>query len=911
MKKAFRIFLFISLIFQSTFFCENLQAQQQWEETTTLSKPWTRWWWMGSAVDSAGITAQLESFSRAGIGGVEITPIYGVKGYETQFLDYLSPQWLNMLDYTLKEAERLNMKVDMIMGTGWPYGGQQVTSEYAASDLRIQTYPLTANQTFKKEILINDPKERGLATLLKVISVKKVGKYADLTDKLKNNILEYKSKSDETLYAVFCGKTRQQVKRAAPGGQGNVLDHFSKQAFDVFAKPFDKVLPPFENRLHGIFNDSYEVFGADFTPDFFTEFKQRRGYDLLDYISILNSKPNTETYHRLLCDYRETISDLLLNNFANTWHEWCNDHTFGNRYQAHGSPGNLIDLYASADIPECEMFGSPKFDIPGYRRDTNNIRKGDFDKMMLKFSSSAAHLKGDEIVSSESFTWLREHFKTALSHTKPIADDFFVSGVNHMFLHGSTYSPADEKWPGWKFYAAVNFNNNNSIWEDAPALFSYIGRCQAILQKAKSVNDILLYWPVYDTYTDIEHENLIQLFAIHSMDEWLLPTPFYKTAEKLEQKGFEFDFLSDQFLSKCEVSGDEISVSNKVTYKAIVVPPAEFMPVKTLEKLVELQHNGANIIFLGKPGSVPGLYDLKKREAILNKIIKKNNDLFSNRKSLEEQLNDINIYGEKAFENNLKMIRKKLDGNTIYFIANHTSKTIDKYIPFNVKAKSILLMNPMDKAVGLAETKPDGNATLIRIQIEPGQSFFIKTSQNKIDAKQWHYLKEIGSTTLKNNWKLSFVVGGPTLPKDTTLSALVSWTDLGKSYEDFSGTADYTTTFTFNKTPDKYYQLDLGDVRESAKVYLNNQYIGTVFAQPFKINITDALKSGENKLKIEVTNLSANRIRELERDKTYEWKKFYEINMVNINYQPFDASVWAPTPSGLLSDIKIIENSED
>ncbi|WNH10705.1 glycosyl hydrolase [Thalassobellus suaedae] len=88
-------------------------------EITNQQKPWTRWWWMGSAVDSVNIKQNLIDLQKVGIGGVEIAPIYGVKGEEANFIDYLSPKWMSMLSYTTKIADSLGMQVDLTLGTGW------------------------------------------------------------------------------------------------------------------------------------------------------------------------------------------------------------------------------------------------------------------------------------------------------------------------------------------------------------------------------------------------------------------------------------------------------------------------------------------------------------------------------------------------------------------------------------------------------------------------------------------------------------------------------------------------------------------------------------------------------------------------------------------------------------------------
>lgn len=881
----------------------------EWPEVTTQSKPWTRWWWMGNILDEANITLQLEEFAKAGLGGVEITPIYGVYGYEDQFIDYLSPEWLKMLDHTLSEADRLALKVDMVMGTGWPYGGPQVEPEFAASKLVIQKYKLKANETFTDEIRIDDKKQIGLAELQKVIAINDSGEKMDLTPLLENNKITYIPASKTSIYAIFCAKTRQQVKRAAPGGAGYVLDHFSKQAFNDYTIPFDKTLTPFENKLRGIFNDSYEVYNADFSPQFLDEFKTRRKYDLLGYIPLIYEKPNTPEYKRLLCDYRETIAELLLEDFAQPWNKWCNEHTFITKFQAHGSPGNLIDLYAAANIPECEVFGSPKFDIPGYRRDTTEVRVGDSNKMMFKFCSSAAHLKGDEIVSSETFTWLREHFKTALSHCKPVADDLMLSGVNHIFLHGSTYTIQEEEWPGWKFYASVNFNPTNTIWKDAPYLFEYISRCQSILQKAKTDNEVLVYWPIHDAYTQTDIKHLIHQFKVHSVDEWLLPTSFYKTAVELDSLGFGFDFLSDQFLLNSEFQNNQIKISENASYETIVVPDMESIPLNTLKKLIELKVKGADIEFLGKPETVPGLYKRESQELELKKISEKYASFFTSNLSLETRLNEIGVYGEKAYSFGLQILRKEIDGNKIYFIANQSSETIDEYIPFNAIGESVLIMDPMTSKTGLADFQKTKSGTNVRIQIEPGQSLFIKVNGKIAKVQNWKYLsKSEKPLVLTQPWEINFLEGGPTIPESVVVPVLESWTKLGNEYENFSGTAKYATTFSISKTENTAYMLKLGELRESARVFLNGQFVGAVFAHPFKIDLSEYLIEGENELNIEVTNLAANRLRALEKSGK-EWKKFHEINMVNIHYEKFDATKWIPSESGLLGEVKIVPYS--
>ena len=906
----------------------NSSAQQisPWPKSTNVNQPWARWWWMGSAVDKPNLKKSLIDFHKVGIGGVEITPIYGVKGEENNFIDYLSPKWLEMLDYTIQVADSLHMQVDMVLGTGWPYGGSHVTVANAATKMIVEKYPLKKNETIDRNIVVENKKEKNPAELLYVVAYGSDGSYINLTDQLQKNQkkskdkgiegtsvsipnqlepnkLKWKAKkTDYTIYAVFSGKTGQQVKRAAPGGSGFTLDHYSQEAFNAYVVPFNNAFKGREGKIRAIFNDSYEVYGTDFTPNFFEEFQKLRGYDLKKQLSVLLDETDNEVGNRIRSDYRQTIGDLLLNKFDKPWTQWANSKNFKTKLQAHGSPGNLIDLYAAADIPECETFGSMPFDIPGFRREKEDIREGDADPVMLKFSSSAAHISGKNLVSSETFTWLREHFKTALSQCKPEAEDLMLSGINHIFLHGSTYSPTRAAWPGWQFYASVNFNANNSIWEDAPSLFSYISNCQSLLQEGKSDNEILLYFPIFDTWDKYQKGTLFFEFKIHSLQEWLHKTSFYDSTKNLMKKGYGVDFISDNFITEAKVVDGKINLSG-TTFKALVIPPTKKMPLATLTKLIELQKAGAKIIFESLPESVPGFNDYKKQEQELQKLLAANSELVKPTTDIFKTLENAQIYPETLVNTGLKFTRRNVNGEKIYYLVNHTPKTIDEYIPIQAENKEVIILDPLTRTVGNALVKKEANTTLVKIKIEPGQSYFLKT-ENTASQKKWNYYEPTAAAIpLKGNWKIDFDKGGPKLPASATVSNLESWTKLSPEAEAFSGSATYTLQFDNPNPKTEKWELNLGDVRESAKVWLNDEFIGTAWSVPYQLNI-GKLKSGKNILKIQVTNLSANRIRNKELNGE-EWKIFYEINMVDKDYKKFDATKWAPMPSGLLGPITI------
>ncbi len=398
---------------------ERTDAALQWPPVTRQTKPWTRWWWLGSAVDKPNLTRLLETYHQAGLGGVEITPIYGVTGQEARELPYLSPAWLDALNHTLSEANRLDMGVDMPTGTGWPFGGPQVTASDALDKLVTQTEVVASGKTATLRIGGVQPQA--------LVAVSKAGQSVSLLDKLDagGNVNWMAPAGGEwTLYFVGARGSGMKVKRAAPGGAGLCIDPFSATSLTRYLARFDTALtalPKGALRCH--FHDSFE-YQANWTPALLDEFAKRRGYDLRDYLPAFMGHDTPDANARVLTDYRETVSDLLLQNFTHTWSDWAHRQGSLSRNQAHGSPGNLLDLYGAVDIPETEVFRS----------------KGDI--RVSKFASSAAHVMGRPLASSESCTWQSEHFTETLSDSKHILDRLLVAGINHVFYHGTAYSPA-------------------------------------------------------------------------------------------------------------------------------------------------------------------------------------------------------------------------------------------------------------------------------------------------------------------------------------------------------------------------------------------------------------------------------------------------------------------------------------
>jgi hypothetical protein len=897
-------------------------AQTSWPEVSTEMKPATRWWWLGNAVDKANLTYNLEEYERAGIGTVEITPIYGVQKNDANEIQFLSGKWMDMLQHNLTETKRLGMQTDMNTGTGWPFGGPEVSIEDAASKLLTNEYKTKGGETFTTTLTPDDKNQSGIAKLSKVMAFGSKKQCIELTNKVDaTGKLSWKTPGgDWRIIAVFCGKTFQKVKRAAPGGVGYVMNHFSHKAVENYLSRFEKAFSTSNTPYpHNFFNDSYEVYGADWTEDFFEQFYKRRGYKLEEHLPAFLATERTEETARVVSDYRETLSDLLLENFTQQWTNWAHSHGSKTRNQAHGSPGNLIDLYTTVDVPECEGFGLSDFGIKGLRKDSL-VRKNDSEISMLKYASSAAHIAGKPFTSSETFTWLTEHFRTSLSQCKPDLDLLFVSGVNHCYFHGTPYSPKEAAWPGWKFYASVDMSPTNSIWHDAPAMFSYITRCQSFLQMGKPDNDFLIYLPVYDVWND-QTGRLLQ-FSIHDMDKRM--PEFIHVVQSIYKSGYDVDYISDQFiLSTNFVNGKLITVGGS-SYEALIIPAVHKMPLEVLKHLISLAEQGAKIVFLENfPDDVPGFNQLKNRRSELKGLLKKLNpttdfnltsvNLLKNGKIItgKDYEKTLGVIGKEPEEMKTKFglsaIRRTNNDGYHYFISCLQKNNVDSWITLTVPAKSAMIFDPLTGESGKAKLREVHGKTQVYLQLKSGASLILKTfTQANIEVSAWNYLQTpVQINELKNNWNLHFEQSIPKIEGTFGLNSLGSWTELNVPEAKVNrGTGIYTTEFLLESIGTNDYVLDLGDVRESARIIINGQAVATLWSVPFECNVTKYLKQGINLLQVEVTNLPANAIADYDRRKV-EWRIFKEINMADINYKKSDYSSWQPVQSGLLGPVTL------
>ncbi len=706
-------------------------ADPAWPRTTRLMKPWVYNWWMASAVDEEGLELQSRELAEKGFGGFHVIPIYGAKGYEAKWRDYLSSEWMEAFAMAKRIGARHGLGIDLTMGSGWCFGGPWLAKEEGCWKLAPDA-------------------EGRLAPQL----------------------------------------TGQRVKRAGPGGQGPMMNPFSPGAMDSFLRKFAMFDVPGAALPEHFYHDSYEYFGAAWSPELPSAFKARRGYDLMEVWDVFGGKGDPEEVARVKCDYRQTLDDLMVEEVFPKWVEWCHARGVMTRNEAHGAPANWLDLYALSDMPETEMFG-------------RNCR----DILVAKFASSAAHVAGKPHVSAETCTWISEHFTETLAEVKTFVDRIFLSGANHVFYHGCCYSPAEAPWPGWCFYASLEMNPRNPIWRDVGTLNAYIARCQSIFQTMEPDNDVLLYWPIRDYWWDAA--GYAKQMTVHD-SRWLHEQPVGKKARHLQDEGYAFDYVSDRMLRNAAALG------LKRRYAALVVPENRHMPIETWE--------AANALDMGR----------------LHRAVR-------------EPFPAAGLMFTR-FRNKEPLGPGGMDKVYVYFLVNQSGKAIRGRFRPGRGGDDFWRMDPLTGEIVPLQPDADGK---MELALEDGHSCLLWCRQHP---------PGVVVHCLRGN--------APERP--------CTW-------------------------------LDLGEVvgNESVRVTVNGSFLGTLIMPPYRIKVPENVLRGpraeDNDIVLDVCERAANRIRDLDR-KGVRWKYFTDINMVDIDYKPFDASQWPVQEHGVKGPVRLIHS---
>jgi len=429
-----------------------------------------------------------------------------------------------------------------------------------------------------------------------------------------------------------------------------------------------------------------------------------------------------------------------------------------------------------------------------------------------------------------------------------------------------------------------------------------------------------MYWPVYDLWHNAK--GMEMTFRVHTIKDWLVPSSFYQAGDWMRKKGFDYDYVSDNFLSEAKVSSGMIKLPGG-SYKTLVVPTCNFMPEETLSIIINLISQGAKVVFVGSlPADVNGLNEIAARrekfenlkdllsldadpfEYASKKIDK--GELFLGDLS-QKMFEELDIRSESMVESGISFIRRQDEIGKIYFLSNLKPSDFSGWVVLATDARSGSIFDPITGNSGTAQMRNNNGETEFFLQLESGQSLILRTYLNReVSGQHYNFYQPTGNPVeLRGPWSLELNDGVSQIDSDFVLDSLISWTKLDNAeLTVYSGSGKYKLIFNLPDENAEDWCLDLGEVCESANVNINGRDAGIWWSIPFRSNVGKYLKKGENTIEIEVTNLSANRIADLDR-RGVKWKIFENANVMGLFGKPFDASNWKPKDSGLIGPVTL------
>ena len=527
-----------------------------------------RWWWFGPFVEEAELVRELEAMAAAGIGGVEVAAVYPLSTSEADrdAGGFLSERFLSRLRFAAETASRLGMRFDVTLGSGWSFGGPHITDEIAARRLRWDAREapprplrIAAAQPWPGDELvaayIGDGSEQEPPTSWEQLPVHD------------GAVQVPEGPGPRTVLLAVSSPTGQNVKRAAAGAEGPVLDHCSRAATEAHLRAVaDPILAAVPSDLvTAVFCDSLEVYGADWTPALPAEFRARRGYDLLPELPLLYTRGAGS--ERVRADVAATLGELYEENFVAVLREWAQEHGVLFRIQSYGQPPGTLSAYRHADLPEGEGWG--------WRSVTQT-----------KWATSAAHLYDRPVVSSETWTWVHSPSLAATPlDLAGEAHEHLLLGVNQFIGHGWPYSPPGAQAPGWIFYASGALNDANPWWPAMPELTRYLHRLCWLLRQGEPVVDVALYAPSRDAAQHFTPGTRGYLDLWHATRQHIgeaLPAA-------LREAGYDYDLVDDTALQQADWS----------RYRVVVLPYVRDLPEATARLLEKHAAAGGAVVTVG------------------------------------------------------------------------------------------------------------------------------------------------------------------------------------------------------------------------------------------------------------------------------------------------------------------------
>lgn len=873
------------------------QLEKTFQSPPDSARVMMRWWWFGSAVTKPELLRELEQMKAGGFGGFEIQPVYplALDDPRTGFrnLPYLSPEFLDDVRYVNEEAHRLGLRANLTLSSGWPYGGPHTPITEASAKIRqVRTAVNSGETSVAVPALSNGEK------LLAVFSIRKAStpKLLPLPAAGATRMNVPPDAYELAWYIV--SRTGQQVKRPAVDGNGFVLDHFSHQAVaDHLHNVADKLLAAFGNQPpYSVFSDSLEVYGADWTPGFLQEFRKHRGYDLLPYLPDLFTPTPDAQALAVRHDWGVTLTELIDQNYLSQITAWAHAHHTLFRSQTYGSPAVSLSSNSLVDLPEGEG--------PQWRRFS-----------FTRWATSASHVYGRPITSSETWTWLHSPaFRATPLDMKQEADRFFLQGINQLMGHGWPYSPPSAGGPGWRFYAAGAFNTHNPWWIVMPDVTRYLQRVSWALRQGKPANQVAIYLPEDDAWAAFTPGRVAMTDV---MPRWITPA----LTQAVEDAGYNFDYIDAAAIA-----------ARGIHYPVLILPNVDRISPDTLARIAQYIREGGKVIAVGRvPAHAPGLVNYKAITSQVEQAARamfdsadKNARMVADAAQLADALHALVLPDMRLTPaaNQVGFIRRSLPHADLYFIANTGNTPVRAKVHLGSKYSSGEWLNPDTGAIRAARSE-NGQFSLALAPY--GSAFLLLHADSATGApEQTATSHEMLIADLSKSWRVSFGDA-----KKETMPQLVSWTRNEKTRY-YSGVAIYSKTFDLPAGANHDAQLILSfgkgapvalptgrtdeshtqawfdpPIRAAAVVYVNGKRAGSLWHPPYELEITALLKPGQNRIDIHVANTAIN---ELAGQSMPNYRLLWA--RYGRRFVPQDMDHLKPIPSGLLGEVELLRRSK-
>ena len=816
----------------------ELEAGFRSPPDSARAKTW--WHWMSGCISREGITADLEAFKRAGLGGVFQFHVGQLPIDEP--VKFGSDEWWSLMRFAAAEADRLGLEFGFHNCPGWSSsGGPWIPVEKSMQKVVWSEQSFTGPGHF--EGVLAQPEVNAQWNFYRDIAVLAmpeqsnavpVSEIIDLSPKMDGSgKLNWEAPAGAWRILRF-GRTTTgaNCNPAPPGGKGLECDKLDREGVDAhFDGYVSRVLTnagaATGRSLRCVFIDSYEVGNQDWSPSFREEFQKRRGYDPVPWLATMKTNllvGDAGMTKRFKQDWKRTIAGLFADNYYGYMAERVHQYPgLKLGIEPYYGPFDTLTVGSRGDEVAAEFWQEPA----PWGWDT------------LKPVASSAHTAGIRIVGAEAFTGQPQHAKWQQDPyaLKAVGDRAFCSGINQLILHTSAHQPWTNAYPGMTMgFWGTHFGRTQTWWNQASGWLDYLARCQYLLQQGRFIGDVCFL------------------------------NPGGKPAGLNLPAGYDGDACSEElFLKSITVVDGRLTLPSGMSYRVLVLPDRDTMLPAVARKVRELVNAGATVVG-PRPDSSPSLQDYPACDQEVQQIAAElwDSGRVISKKPLGTLLADLHLKPDfKADAGKVLWIHRRIGDAEVYFISNQEATGRVVNCTFRVEGRQPELWDAMTGEIREAGTfSVEDGLTRMPIQFIPRGSIFVVFQQPGHPATggpNWSEFKPVQK--IGGAWTVRFDPrwGGPGEVKFKSLGDWSKRKEPGIRY--YSGTAVYEKEFPAPRTArDTRIFLDLGKVKNLAEVWLNGTNLGIVWKPPFRVEISGVLHPGQNKLEVRVTNLWPNRL---------------------------------------------------